>query len=58
MNSEKIQFARMAAAIEYLYDHAHEQPSLAAVANNKMGFILGLLRGCVGCFRLPESIES
>ena len=32
MNSEKIQFARMAAAIEYLYDHAHEQPSLAAVA--------------------------
>ena len=30
----------------------------AAVANNKMGFILGLLRGCVGCFRLPESIES
>ena len=32
MNSEQIQFARMAAAIEYLYDHAHEQPSLAAVA--------------------------
>ena len=32
MNSEQIQFARMAAAIEYLYDHAQEQPSLAAVA--------------------------
>ena len=32
MNSEQIQFARMAAAIEYLYDHAQEQSSLAAVA--------------------------
>ena len=30
--AEQIQFERIAAAIEFLYDHHREQPDLAAVA--------------------------
>jgi len=30
--AQQIQFARIAAAIEFLYDHHREQPDLAAVA--------------------------